>query len=76
MRIGKGLTMSDRTESDADGQTQKTSRLYDAQGQVIYGGSSQVRSGTNRLETYIREQPISTTLIAFGIGYLLAKVFG
>ena len=37
---------------------------------------SQFESGLDAVETYIEEKPMTTVLIAFGIGLLVAKLFG
>ena len=47
--------------------------LYDADGNRIGGG---VRRNQNRVEPLVRlarEHPITTTILALGLGYLIAK---
>jgi hypothetical protein len=53
--------------------TAKEAVLYDAAGNRIAGG---VRPNTNHVEPlvrFIRENPITTTILALGLGYLIAK---
>ncbi|MGH7213086.1 MAG: hypothetical protein ACREF1_16695 [Acetobacteraceae bacterium] len=67
--------MSDSTEGAAT-PTVAAGKLYDAQGQVIHGSGHQPgpRRGMGQLTDYVREQPISAALLAFGLGYIVGKI--
>ncbi|HEY5301094.1 MAG TPA: hypothetical protein VIJ55_10500 [Acetobacteraceae bacterium] len=64
--------MSDSTE----GAAPPTAKLYDAEGQVIGGSGHQPRPrrGMEQFIDYVREQPITAALLAFGLGYIAGKI--
>ncbi|MEO9190820.1 MAG: hypothetical protein ABI224_12615 [Acetobacteraceae bacterium] len=67
--------MSDSTEGTTS-PTAAEGKLYDAQGQVIRGSARdrQAATGMGQLTAYIREQPVSAALLAFGLGYIVGKI--
>ncbi len=67
--------MSDSTEGAAP-STVAAGQLYDAEGQVIRGSGyhPRPRRGMEQLTDYVREQPISAALLAFGLGYIVGKI--
>ena len=60
---GMGTASTDRTDSGG---------LYDEMGNLISGGRPE--RDVEALTRFVRDQPLATTLIALGIGYILGKM--
>lgn len=43
--------------------------------QYVQKSSDRVRETADEVESHIKDKPLQSTLIAFGLGYLLAKLF-
>ena len=67
----EGEPMSE-TDLGASG-TAAESAIYDAAGNRIVGGRTQ--SEFEPLVRFAKEQPLTTAILALGIGYLLGKIF-
>jgi len=67
--------MSNSTEGTTS-PTAAEGKLYDAHGQVMRADAHQPRAltGMGQLTAYIRGQPISAALLAFGLGYIVGKI--
>jgi ElaB/YqjD/DUF883 family membrane-anchored ribosome-binding protein len=57
------------------GQVRATAaRLVDAQGRLLHQAGGSGRAMAGQTEGFIREQPVAVVLLAFAIGYVLARV--
>ena len=50
------------------------SRLYDSSGQPLRATVEAAGSQADELATFVREQPLTSALVALMIGYILGKI--
>ncbi len=59
----------------AKAAAKKTKEVVQEAGRDVYAsGREQVQSAQGALETYVKDQPIKTVLIAAGVGLLLGSI--
>jgi hypothetical protein len=62
------------TNIGAPQQTDTTGTLYGADGRPIGANSYTSGVGMDQFIGYVRAQPVSAILLAFGLGYMVGKI--
>ncbi len=55
-------------------ETDTAGKLYGADGRPIGANSHPPGAGMDQLIGYVRAQPVSAILLAFGLGYIVGKI--
>ena len=64
----------DRNGSMANEGRDADRRLLDADGRAVNQAKQSAESMLDEVGDYIREQPVSTALLALGIGYIIGRL--